>query len=207
MLFFQRLSNSESDNERKVPKLSNLHSSSEASTPRNGHQTNAWTKKVPIPPLQTTDDDARMSRPQSPNVEQIAERNQHSSSNKKGTSNPYNRSSIEISNLIIFCSDERKQKPKRRSNSAESFNHIRLVDDKSLDSASGNNTESEHPKQRRVKSKKKDVETNTDARNGNQQQRGELFLCLSLPLLSLRQSIVFIRPSLFRINLFEKKKP
>lgn len=60
-----------------------------------------------------------------------------------------------------------------------------MVDDKSLDSTSGNNTESEHPKQRRVKSKKKDVETNTEARNGNQQQQGELFfgllLSLSLP--------------------------
>ncbi len=84
--------------------------------------------------------------------------------------------------------DEQKKKEQnrslRRSNSTESSNHIPLVDDKSLDSTSGNNTESENPKQQRIKSKKKDVETNTDSktnsRNGNyqqqqQQQEGELF--------------------------------
>lgn len=86
---FQRSSLTDSDNERKVPKLTRLHSSSEASTPRNDQQSKTWIKKVPIPPLQTTNDDIRASRPQSPNVEQIAERNQHSSSSKKATSNEY----------------------------------------------------------------------------------------------------------------------
>lgn len=83
-----------------------------------------------------------------------------------------------------------------------------MVDDKSLDSTSGNNTESEHPKQRRVKSKKKDVETNTEARNGNQQQQGELFfgLLLSLsPFLSGNPQYS-ICSSFFRINLVEKKR-
>ena len=208
ILLFQRSSVTDSDNEPKVPILPRLHSSSEASTPRNDQQTNVWTKQAPVPPLSTTDDNTRASRPQSPNVEQIAERNQNSSNSKKRTTSKiHSIPSTEPSNPDVFHSDERKKESKRRSNSAESFNQIRMVDDKSLDSTSGNNTESDRPKPRRVKSKKKDVETNTDPRNGNQQQQGEFFLCLSLS--SLRQSALFLCPSLLllQINLFVKRSP
>jgi hypothetical protein len=99
-----------------------------------------------VPPVTSTtptkDNQTFNSRPQSPNVEQIAEHNQTP------------KAPI-------------KKKEQRRSNSAESFNRIPLVDDKSLDSASENNTETEKQKKRQVKSKKKDVETSTDGKNGN----------------------------------------
>lgn len=154
----KRSSVTDSENE-KLPKLKSPRnpSGSQRATPTGDKQTNQWTKQIPIPPIQTTDDEIQSSRPQSPNVEQIAERNPPVFNNKK------------------------KKDPKRllqRSNSFESFNHIPLVDDKSLDSTSGNNTETENSKQRRIKSKKKDMETNTDSkvssRNDNYQQQGKI---------------------------------
>jgi hypothetical protein len=111
--------------------------------------------------------------------------------------------------LFIFSLsnlDDQKKKGQhhslRRSNSTESFNHIPLVDDQSLDSTSGNNTESDQPKQRSVKSQKKDVETNTDSRNGNHQQRkqGEFFSSSSLPL------SIFLYLFNLRYSMREKKK-
>ncbi len=60
-----------------------MNSSSQRTTPTGDKQTISWTKQAHIPPLQTTDDESPTARPQSPNVEQITERNQHSSTNKK----------------------------------------------------------------------------------------------------------------------------
>jgi len=65
----------------------------------------------------------------------------------------------------------------RRSTSTESLTHIPLVDDKSLDSASDNNTDLERQQQRRrqIKPKKKDVETNTDQAYDSSQQEHSFF--------------------------------
>ena len=49
-----------------------------------------------------------------------------------------------------------------RRTSAESFNRIRVVDDKSIGSASGDNNELAKRRGRPMKSKTKDVQTNTD---------------------------------------------
>jgi hypothetical protein len=74
--YFQRSSATDSDNEQiNNSKLPRIHSPSPSTTPTNVDQTNVWTKQVDIPPLQTTEDELPTSRPQSPNVEQIAERN------------------------------------------------------------------------------------------------------------------------------------
>ena len=132
--------------------------SSRTATPTNDN----LIKQANVPALQTTtDDETQASRPQSPNVEQIAERNQPSSKSQK------------------------QIQEERRANSVESFNRIRLVDDKSLDSVEGTNTEeSEQTKSRRIKSKKKDAESNTDLYNSNrnqqQQQQGKFLLSFSV---------------------------
>jgi len=132
--------------------------SSRTATPTNDN----LIKQANVPALQTTtDDETQASRPQSPNVEQIAERNQPSSKSQK------------------------QIQEERRANSVESFNRIRLVDDKSLDSVEGTNTEEpEQTKSRRIKSKKKDAESNTDLYNSNrnqqQQQQGKFLLSFSV---------------------------
>jgi len=64
-------------------KLPHVNSSSQSTTPTGDKQTTNWTKQVKIAPLQTTDDENPLSRPQSPNVQQIAEHNQLSATNKK----------------------------------------------------------------------------------------------------------------------------
>jgi len=61
-------------------KLPHINSSSQSTTPTEDKQTTNLIKQIHIPSLQTTDDEIPLSRPQSPNVEQIAERN---TSNKK----------------------------------------------------------------------------------------------------------------------------
>lgn len=66
----------------------------------------------------------------------------------------------------------------RRSTSTESLTHIPLVDDKSLDSASDNNTDLERQQQQRrrqIKPKKKDVETNTDHAYDSSQHEHSFF--------------------------------
>ena len=70
---------SEHINSSRLPPV-NL--SSRPTTPTEDKQTTHWSKKVPVEPLQMTDDEIPSPRPQSPNVEQIAERNQISSQNK-----------------------------------------------------------------------------------------------------------------------------
>ncbi|CAF3956697.1 unnamed protein product [Rotaria sp. Silwood2] len=132
-------------------------SSSETTTPRENNQTSQWTKQVLVPPIQLTDDETLLSRPQSPNVEQIAEHNQSLAKNKKRNSNEQK--------------NKEQHRSLHRSNSAESFNYIPLVDDKSIDSTSDINTEYGQQKRRRVKSKKKDVETNTDQRIDSKKQQ------------------------------------
>ncbi|CAF0766972.1 unnamed protein product [Rotaria sordida] len=119
-------------------------SSSTTTTPRENNQTSQRTKQLHVPPIQITDDETPLPRPLSPNAEQIAEHNQSSIKNKKQNTN------------------EQKKEKQHRSNSAESFNYIPLVDDKSIDSTSDVNTEDGQQKRRRIRSKKKDVETNTD---------------------------------------------
>jgi hypothetical protein len=69
-----------SENERKLPPV---NSSSRTTTPAGDKQTNHWTKQAPIPPIQTTDDEIPSPRPQSPNVEQIAQHNPPPKINKK----------------------------------------------------------------------------------------------------------------------------
>lgn len=64
-------------------KLPLIHSSSGSATPTNDNLASAWTKKASVPPVETTEDERQLSRPQSPNVEQIAERNQLLSTKKK----------------------------------------------------------------------------------------------------------------------------
>ncbi len=53
----------------------------------------------------------------------------------------------------------------RRTISAASSTNIPVVDDKSIDSTSVNNTESEQYKRQNTKEKNKDVETNTERKN------------------------------------------
>ncbi|CAF0848400.1 unnamed protein product [Rotaria sp. Silwood1] len=155
-------------NTSKLPRVSstsqqdNFHhsavkqaSSSETTTPRENNQTSQWTKAL-VPPIQVTDDETPLSRPQSPNPQQIAEHNRISAKNKKRNTN-----------------EQKKKEQNRslhRSNSAESSNYIPLVDDKSIDSTSDVNTEYGQQKQRRIKSKKRDVETNTDQRIDSKKQ-------------------------------------
>ena len=105
------------------------------------------------------------ARPKSPTAQQISEHNL-SSNVKKG--NPAGRQETNASScLTSFHLDGKKkpaaQAPLFRSASAESFNHIPIVDDKSIDSNSGNNTEVDKQKKRVVRSKKKDMETNTES--------------------------------------------
>jgi hypothetical protein len=148
VFLFKRPSTTDSENERS--KLPPVNSIED-------NQTSDRTRQAPIPPVRTTDDDIPSFRPQSPTAEQVASHNQTPKTNIK---------------------KKEQHRPIRRSNSAESFNQIPLVDDKSLDSASGNNTETEQQKKRRVKSKKKDVETNTDSKintNGNYHQQQDEF--------------------------------
>jgi hypothetical protein len=65
-------------------KLPHINSSSQSTTPTEDKQTTNWTKEVHIPPVQTTDDEIPLSRPQSPNVEQIIERNTINKKRKTG---------------------------------------------------------------------------------------------------------------------------
>ena len=58
--------------------------------------------------------------------------------------------------------DSTRREVRTRRTSAESFNQIRVVDDKSIGSVSGDNNESEKKKGRPIKSKTKDVQTSTD---------------------------------------------
>ena len=82
--------------------MPHISSPSPSTTPTNEHQPNAWTK-APVPQLPTTEDDTPRSRPQSPNVEQIAERNQHSSGSKKRPSSTYELYYLPLS-FICFSS-------------------------------------------------------------------------------------------------------
>jgi hypothetical protein len=68
-----------------------------------------------------------------------------------------------------------QQRLSRRSTSADTVTNIPLVDDKSLDSASENNTDFDRQKRRHIKPKKKDVETNTDQIFDSHQQRRSFF--------------------------------
>ncbi|CAF3514311.1 unnamed protein product [Rotaria socialis] len=118
--------------------------SSARTTPRENNQTSQATQQIHIPPLQLTDDDVPSSRPQSPNVVQLAEHNIITPKTRKR--------------------NEQKKKEQHRSNSADSLNYIPLVDDASIDSASDVNTGSVRKQPQRIKSKKIDVETSTDQR-------------------------------------------
>ncbi|CAF2039831.1 unnamed protein product [Rotaria magnacalcarata] len=120
--------------------------SSTVTTSSENNQTSQATKQIHIPPLQLTDDDASSSRPQSPNVVQLAEHNPIAPKTRKQNTN------------------EQKKKEQHRSNSADSLNYIPLVDDASIDSASDVNTGSGRKQPQRIKSKKINVETNTDQR-------------------------------------------
>ena len=90
-------------------------SSSQASTPSEDTRKMHWTKKVPIPSIHLTDDEARSShedqhRPQSPNVEQIAERNQKpspplistSTVKKKGITGKNDDFSCQLFDCLLF---------------------------------------------------------------------------------------------------------
>jgi len=77
----------------------------------------------------------------------------------------------------------------RRTNSAASSTNIPVVDDKSIDSTSVNNNESEQYKRQNIKEKNKDVETNTERKNAaldkstngnNYQQEPNEFLFFSI---------------------------
>ena len=82
----------------------------------------------------------RDERPKSPNAQQLDERNEIPPARKRKSST----------------------RPLGRSSSADSFSGIPIVDDQSIGSNSEKNTEVEKRKKRLVRSKKKDVETNTE---------------------------------------------
>ncbi|CAF3576930.1 unnamed protein product [Rotaria sordida] len=167
----QKPHQSETLNKQKLPRSSRseIHplSSSRASTQSDEERRKHWTKQVAIPKIQLTDDDVgspreEQPRPKSPNVEQIAERNQQ-------LTPPL---TSEQRRSIAEDGHKRKdlQRLTRLSNSVDSVNRIRVVDDKSLGSTSDNNSDLEINKRRRIKPKKKDVETNTDETYYVQQQ-------------------------------------
>ncbi|CAF4001909.1 unnamed protein product, partial [Rotaria magnacalcarata] len=157
---------SETVNRQKIP-LSNRSetrpvSSSRSSTISDNGQKPNWLKQIPIPSIHFSDNETSLTidqglRPQSPNVEQIAERN------KLITPPPPTTKTLAGKKRIVTEGTRRKQQGhlSRRSSSAES-GAIRMVDDDSLDSSSENNSNFETQRRRHNKLKKRDVETNTE---------------------------------------------
>ncbi|CAF3352469.1 unnamed protein product [Rotaria sp. Silwood1] len=163
---------SEIINKQKIPRSNRSEmqqlASSRTSTQSDEERQTHWTKQILVPSIPLTDDDAgspreEQPRPQSPNVEQIAERNQPPTP-------PITITSVKKRNIADGKKLKEQQFISRRSASVDSVNPIRMVDDNSLDSTSENNSDFESKRRRHVKPKKKDVETNTDETYDIQQQ-------------------------------------
>ena len=176
-----------------------LLSSSHATTASEDEQTNHWSKKILVPSIHLSDDDFStpredQPRPQSPNVDQIAERNPAptppfakktpASTGKKGSAGGMQKRIDFIFFKYNFHLPQEKTdgskrkgqyRPSRRSTSVDSGTQIRLVDDKSLDSTSDYTTDIEPQKRRHIKPRKKDVETNTDQYFDGQQLQRSFF--------------------------------
>ncbi|CAM4905735.1 unnamed protein product [Rotaria socialis] len=165
--FQNKTHHSETVNRQKIP-LSNRSethhvSSSRSSTISDSAQKPNWLKQIPIPSIHFTDNETSSAmdqgvRPQSPNVEQIAERNKLITPPP-----PRTAKSFTGKKRIVTEGSRRKQQGhlSRRSSSADS-GAIRMVDDDSLDSSSDNNSNFETQRRRHNKLKKRDAETNTE---------------------------------------------
>ncbi|CAF4305472.1 unnamed protein product [Rotaria sp. Silwood2] len=170
--FKKKTHHSETLNKQKISRSNRLEmqplSSSRASTQSDEARPPHWTKNVPIPSIHLIDDDVgspreEQPRPQSPNAEQIAERNQPPTP-------PITITSVKKRSVADGHKQKEQQFIARRSASVDSMNHIPMVDDNSLDSASENNSDFESKRRRHMKPKKKDVQTNTDETYDIQQQ-------------------------------------
>ncbi|CAF3543761.1 unnamed protein product [Adineta steineri] len=138
-------------NKQQVPvanRSETKHISSSHSTTSSGEErSKRWIKNMITPSVDLTDGESQLS------CNKQSEKVEHNQTTKKR-----------------HIADE-QQRPSHRSFSANSSTHIRLVDDRSLDSTSDNNTDRSQHNRRNVKAKKKDIQTNTDQIIDSRQQQ------------------------------------